>query len=45
VLRALGSTLQTCTGCHAKFRQSVVDEATWSFLTSTPALTGHEPGK
>ena len=45
VLRALGSTLQTCTGCHAKFRQSVVDEATWSFLTSTPALTGHAPGK
>jgi hypothetical protein len=24
VMRALGSTLETCTGCHAAFRQSVV---------------------
>jgi len=41
VTRALGTTLQTCTGCHAAFRQSVVDEATWNRLTSTPAPTGH----
>ena len=43
VMRALGSTLQTCTECHATFRQSVVDEATWSRLTSQPAPTGHMP--
>jgi hypothetical protein len=41
VTRALGTTLQTCTGCHAAYRQSVVDEATWARLTSTPASTGH----
>jgi hypothetical protein len=45
VIRGLNSTLQTCTGCHAKFRQSVVDEATWNFLTSMPAPAGHVPGK
>jgi hypothetical protein len=37
VMRALGATLQTCTGCHATFRQSVVDEATWNRLASTSA--------
>lgn len=41
VTRALGTTLQTCTGCHAAYRQSVVDEATLDQLTSTPAPTGH----
>jgi hypothetical protein len=40
VTRALGSTLQTCTGCHAAFRQSVVDEASWDRVTSTPPPTG-----
>lgn len=45
VMRALGPTLQTCTGCHATFRQSVVDEATWSRLTSQPAPTGHMPAQ
>jgi hypothetical protein len=34
VMGALGSTLQTCTGCHASFRQEVVDEATWNRVTS-----------
>jgi hypothetical protein len=43
VTRALGATLQTCTGCHAAYRQSVVDEATWARLTSTPAPAGHSP--
>jgi cytochrome c' len=43
VMRALGSTLQTCTGCHETFRQSVVDEATWNRLTSIPAPNGHAP--
>ena len=41
VTRALGATLQTCTGCHAVFRQSVVDETTWNRLTSTPSPAGH----
>lgn len=30
VMQALGRTLATCTACHATFRQSVVDQATWS---------------
>jgi hypothetical protein len=42
VLTALGTTLQTCTGCHEAFRQDVVDEATWRRLTST--MPGHPPG-
>jgi hypothetical protein len=41
VMRALGSTLQTCTGCHAAFRQSIVDEATWNRLTAMTVPTGH----
>jgi hypothetical protein len=41
VTRALGATLQTCTGCHETFRQSVVDEATFDRLTSTRDLTPH----
>jgi hypothetical protein len=45
VMRALGSTLQTCTGCHAVFKQSVVDEATWNRLTAMPAPAGHAPGQ
>lgn len=32
VLGALDATLQTCTGCHAAWRQEVVDEATWQRL-------------
>lgn len=32
VLDALDATLQTCTGCHAAWRQEVVDEATWQRL-------------
>lgn len=32
VLDALDATLQTCTGCHATWRQEVVDEATWQRL-------------
>ena len=43
VMKALGATLQLCTGCHAAFRQQVVDEATWTRLTATAAPTGH-PG-
>jgi cytochrome c556 len=33
VLSALSDTLATCTGCHAAFKQKVVDEATWASLT------------
>jgi hypothetical protein len=34
VLEALGATLARCTGCHAAFKQDVVDEATWKRLTA-----------
>lgn len=29
VLRELGATLQTCTGCHAGWKQQVVNGASW----------------
>jgi cytochrome c556 len=35
VLTALDLTLQACVGCHATYRQEVVDEATWRRLTET----------
>jgi len=41
VVKALGATLQTCTSCHATFRQQIVDEATWSQMTGTPAPSTH----
>jgi hypothetical protein len=44
VMKALGATLQACTGCHETFRQRVVDEATWSQLTSSVAPVEHHPG-
>jgi hypothetical protein len=44
VMKALGATLQACTGCHETFRQRVVDDATWSRLTSNAAPGGHHPG-
>ena len=31
-LSDLAPTLQTCTACHAVYRQEVVDEATWRTL-------------
>ncbi|HUI25860.1 MAG TPA: hypothetical protein VL403_07205 [Candidatus Kryptonia bacterium] len=37
VLRALSNTLQTCTGCHATWKQNVVDDATWSRATGGDA--------
>lgn len=39
VLRATSNTLQACTGCHAAFRQEVVDPATWQ----ARAGQAHEP--
>jgi hypothetical protein len=41
VWTALGETLQTCTGCHAVWKQSIVDEETWTRLTTAPGPTGH----
>jgi hypothetical protein len=35
VLSELGATLQTCTSCHAAWKQQVVDEPTWQRLTSS----------
>jgi hypothetical protein len=34
VVSALDRTLQTCVGCHAMYRQEVVDEETWKRLTA-----------
>jgi hypothetical protein len=34
VLSALDRTLQTCVGCHATYRQEIVDERTWNDLTT-----------
>lgn len=41
VLVELSATLQTCTACHAAWRQDVVDEPAWNRLTATAAPTGH----
>ena len=37
VLSALGDTLATCTGCHATFKQRIVDERTWASLAGQAA--------
>lgn len=39
VLDALGSTLQTCTSCHAAWKQQIVDEPTWARATSSEPPT------
>jgi hypothetical protein len=41
VLAALGRTLAKCTGCHARFKQQVVDEATFRSLTRQAPPTTH----
>ena len=45
VLQALGATLATCTGCHATFKQHVVDDAAWAAATKQAAPSGamHHP--
>ena len=35
VLRATAHTLEACTGCHARFRQEIVDAAAWQARTGT----------
>ena len=37
VVTELGATLQTCTSCHATWKQQIVDEATWSRVTGGAA--------
>ncbi len=41
VLRATASTLDACTGCHATYRQDVVDAATYKARTGS----SHTPGE
>ena len=44
ILRALSNTLQTCTACHAAWKQEVVDDATWSHATGgDPTAHGTTP--
>jgi hypothetical protein len=38
VLLALDRTLATCVGCHASYRQEIVDEETWKRLTAPTPL-------
>lgn len=42
VITELSATLQTCTACHAAWKQQVVDEPTWNRLTATAAPNGHD---
>ena len=43
VLTELGATLQTCTSCHAAWKQQVIDEPTWTRLTSSAPPTHGAP--
>jgi len=42
-LKAVSVTLQTCVGCHATYRQQIVDEAAWKAITGRPAPTPTRP--
>lgn len=45
VLAALNATLSTCVGCHTAYKQQIVDEATWTKLTSmAPPMGDHAAG-
>lgn len=35
-LKAVTATLQTCVGCHAVYRQEIVDAATWERIIARP---------
>jgi cytochrome c556 len=39
VLAALGQTLDACTGCHATYKQQIVDETTWAALSTAESST------
>ena len=41
VLTSLGQTLSHCTGCHAQYKQHVVDESEWSAAASGAQLPQH----
>jgi cytochrome c556 len=43
VLTALDRTLQACVGCHAAYRQEVVDDGTWRRLTAAAAPSASSP--
>lgn len=43
VLSELSATLQTCTGCHAAWKQRVVDDQTWQSMTAAALPTHHSP--
>jgi len=43
VLLELGATLQTCTVCHATWKQEVVDETTWRHRTSSESRGQEHP--
>ncbi len=47
VLEATAATVSVCTGCHATYKQRVVDEAEWQRLTGTgvPAPGMHHPSE
>ena len=39
----LGATLQTCTACHATWKQKVVDDRTWRDMTAQAATMAGRP--
>lgn len=45
VVSALGRTLAKCTGCHAAFKQHVVDDAGWAAATKGQQLAPHQPNQ
>jgi len=42
-LKAVAATLQTCVGCHAVYRQQIVDEETWKAITTRTSSTSTRP--
>ena len=42
VLHELGATLQVCTGCHAIWKQQIVDESTWRQLVASAPPGRHQ---
>jgi hypothetical protein len=41
VLQAVSATLSTCTGCHAVYREQIVDGATWNRIVVEAGKTIH----